>query len=135
MSDRLPTYKQLEKDLSLKIKALYDLEINFAPRKVTCKLFSRYLAIVIDEALSPLEKSLLDRGKKELIARLREETFIIFQAKLSEIIEEMVGVQTIEILTDTAFGSNKTGTLVVLSESPKVRSSKALPNFTVEQTN
>lgn len=133
MSDRLPTYKQIEKDLSLKIKALYDLEINLAPRKVNCKLFSRYLAIVMDEALSPLEKSLLDRGNKELVTRLRKETFLIFRPKLSELIEEIVGVKIIEILSDTAFGSNKTGTLVVLSELPKVRSLKALPKFTVEQ--
>lgn len=134
MSDRLRTYKQLEKDLALKIKALYDLDINFAPRKVTCKLFSRYLAIVMDETLSPLEKSLLDRGKKELIARLRQETFLIFQPKLSELIKEIVSVEIIEILTDTSFGSNKTGTLVVLSELPKLRNSKALPYFTVDQT-
>ena len=132
MSDRLPTYKQLEKDLSLKIKALYNLEINFAPRKVACKLFSKYLAIVMDGALSPLEKSLLDRGKHETIARLREETFLVFRPKLSELIEEIVGVKIIEILSDTTFTSNKTGTLVVLSELPKVRSSKALPKFTVE---
>ena len=126
MSERLLTFKQLEKDLSQKIRELYNLEMNFAPQKVTCKLFSRYLAIVADEALSPLEKSLIACGRKGLIAQLRRETFLIFRPRLVESIEETLGVSTVEILTDTTLMSNKVGTLVVLSEPPKVRSSKSL---------
>ena len=125
MSERLPTFKQLEKDLSQKIKELYNLEINFAPQKVTCKLFSRYLAIVMDEALTPLEKSLIAYGKKGLIAQLRRETSSIFRPRLVKSIEETLGVSIVEILTNTTFIGNKTGTLVVLSESPKVRSFNA----------
>ena len=122
MSERLPTSKQLERDLSQKIKELYNLEMNFAPRRVTCKLFSRYIAIVVDEALTPLEKSLIAYGKKGLIAQLRRETSSIFKPRLVKSIEETLGVSIVEILTNTTFIGNKTGTLVVLSESPKVRS-------------
>ena len=120
MSERLPTFKQLEKDLSQKIRGLYNIEMNFAPQKVTCKLFSQYLAIVVDEALTPLEKSLVACGKEELITQLRKETSSIFRPRLIKLIEETLGVSTVETLNGTTLIGNKTGTLVILSKSPKV---------------
>ena len=135
MNDRLPTCKQLERDLSQKIRAFYNTEINFPPQKVTCKIFSKYLAIVLDEALTPVEKSLIARKKIELAKQIRREISLVLRPKLVRLIEEAVRVKAIAILTDTTYTSNKTGTLVVLSESPKVRSSKSLPKLTVSETN
>ena len=134
MSERLPTFKQLERDLSQKIRELYNMEMNFAPQRVTCKLFSRYLAIVVDEALTPLEKSLIARGEKDLIAQLRRETSSIFRPRLVKLIEDTVGVSTVEILTNTTLIGNKTGTLVVLSELPKTRSNAQI-NQCLQQSN
>ena len=134
MSERLPTFKQLERDLSQKIRELYNMEMNFSPQRVTCKLFSRYLAIVVDEALTPLEKSLIARGEKDLIAQLRRETSSIFRPKLIKLIEDTVGVSTVEILTNTTLIGNKTGTLVVLSELPKTRSNAQI-NQCLQQSN
>lgn len=125
MKDKLPTCKQLERDLSQKIRAFYNTEINFPPQKITCKLFSKYLAIVLDEALTPVEKSLIARGKTELVKQIRREISLILRPKLVRPIEETLGVEAIAILTDITYTSNKIGILVILSESPKVRSSKS----------
>lgn len=133
MNDLLPTCKQLERNLSQSIRAFYNAEINFPPQKVTCKLFSRYLAIVAEEALTPVEKSLLAQGKTELLEQIRREIALIFRPKLVRLIQDIVGVEPIEILTDVTFTSNKTGILVVLSELPKVRSTKSLPKLIVGQ--
>lgn len=134
MSERLLTFKQLERDLSQKIRELYKIETNFAPQKVTCKLFSRYIAIVADEALTPLEKSLVAYGRKSLIAQLRRETSSIFQPRLVKLIEETVGVSAVEILNGTTLIGNQTGILVVLSESPKVSRFNARINQSSQQS-
>ena len=135
MKDRLPTCKQLERDLSQQIRAFYNTELGFPPQKVSCKFFAKYLAIVLDEALTPVEKSLIAGGKTEQVKQIRREMSLILRPKLARAIEETVGVEAIAILTDIAYTSNKTGTLVVLSESPKVRSSKSLPKLAVSETN
>lgn len=127
MKDRLPTYKQLERDLSQKIRVFYNTELSFAPQKVSCKFFSKYLALVLDEALTPVEKSLIAGGKTKLVKQVRREISLIVRPKLIRLIEETVGVKAIAILTNTTYTSNKSGILIVLSESPKLRSSKSLP--------
>lgn len=133
MSERLPTYKQIEREISQKIRALYDAKLNFKPQ-ITCKLFSRYMAVVTEEAMTPLEQSLLVRGKKELILRVQKEISQILQPELIGLVEEIVGVKVVAILTNTTLISNKSGILVILSESPQVRHSKSLPKFTIERS-
>ena len=135
MKDRLPTYKQLERNLSQKIRAFYNTELRFPPQKVSCKFFSKYIAIVLDEALTPVEKSLIAQKKTKLVKQIRQEMFLILRPQLVRAIEETVGVKAIAILKDIAYTSNKIGILVVLSESPRVRSSKSLPRLTVSETN
>ena len=129
MNGRLPTCKQLERNLSQKIREFYSTEINFPPQQVTCKLFSKYLAIVLNEALTPVEQSLLAQEKKELVEQIRREMSLIFRPKLIQLIEETVEVKAIEILTDISYVSNKASILVILSELPKVRSSESLPRL------
>jgi uncharacterized protein YbcI len=121
MSNHTPTYRQIERDLSQKIKALYNAEINYSPKEITCKLFSRYLAIVADETLSPLEKNLWQQGQIELIEQIRQEIAFLFRPKLIKIIEDIVGTEIVEILGDVVLSNNRSGILVVLSESPRRR--------------
>lgn len=129
MKDKLLTCKQLERDLSQKIRSFYNTELSFPPQKVSCNFFSKYIAIVLDEALTPVEKSLIAREKIELVKQVRREISLILRSKLTGLIEETVGVEAIAILMDITYTSNKSGILVVLSESPKVRSSKSLPKM------
>ena len=130
MSDRIPTCKQLERDLSHKIQALYNTEIKYLP-SITCKLFSRYIAIITDEALTPLENSLWQQGQTDLIQQVHREIALILRPKLIKVVENIIGVPTVEILGDLSFSSNKGGILVILSESPKVRSSRSLPKIII----
>lgn len=134
MTERMLTHKQLERELSQKIRALYNVKLDFVPRKVTCKLFSRYLAIVVEEAMTPLEQSLLAGGKTDLILQVQKEISQIFRSSLSEIVEEIVGVKVVAVLTNTTLTGNKCGTLVILSESPKVRLYKASPKLGIEKS-
>lgn len=129
MIEQLPTYKQLERNLSQSIRALYSEEINYSPQKITCKLFSRYLAIIADEALTPVEKSLWELGEKNLSEKIRLEIDCIIKPKLIQTIEKTTTVKIEEILSKATFTTNKSGILVILSEPPPVRNSKSLPKL------
>lgn len=129
MTNKLPTYKQLERNLAQNIKKLYREEIDHPPQKITCQLFSRYLAIVGDEALTPLEKNLWQYGKKSLSEEIRLEINRIIKPKLIQLIENTIAVKTEEILSNVTFSSNKSGILVILSEPPQVRNSELIPKF------
>ncbi|MEL6442538.1 MAG: Na-translocating system protein MpsC family protein [Cyanobacteria bacterium J06621_8] len=120
MPSQLSSFRQLEKRLSQNIKALYDEEINFSPQKITCKLFSRYLAVVSDEALTPLEKSLWGFGKKNLSEEIRFEIDNIIKPKLIRVIESIVEVKVEAVLSNAAFTLNKCGILIIFEEPPHV---------------
>ena len=127
MSKLLPTYKELERSLSQSIRALYGNSIDYPPQKVTCKLFSRYLAIVSDDALTPLEKTLWTAGKQELTSEIRSEIDRIIEPKLVSLVENIVEVKIEEVLCNAAFEANKSGILLILSEPPSVRNPQFLP--------
>ena len=125
MKSKLPTCKQLESNLCQSIRSFYAQEIDHPPKNIICKLFSQYIAIVADDALTPLEQSLQELGEEELIIELRSEVNSIFRPKLAKIIEETLNIKVEEILSNVTVASNKLGTLVVLSQAPLVRKSKS----------
>ena len=125
--------KQLEKNLSLKIRDLYSTEIGWLPQKVTCKLFSKYLAIIANEPLTPIERNLWNLGKKHLREQVRQEINNIFNSRMFQIIEETLEVTAVEILNNVTFSSNEAGILVVLSEPPKLQRSDILLKVKVDR--
>lgn len=127
MNKKIPTCKQLERDLSQSIRAFYVDEIKFSPQKITCKLFSKYLIIIAEEAMTPLEKSLWETGKEELTKQLRSEINSIFKPKLIQVIEDIIGVKVEEVISTVTFTSNKSGTVIILSEPPQIREFKPVP--------
>ena len=129
MNNKLPTSKQLERDLSQKIRAFYLKEINHPPQKITCKLFSQYLAIIADEALTPLEQHLWESGDKDLIIKVRSEINSLVKPKLSEIIEQILNLKVEDILSEVTFAGNKLGILVILSGIPTMRESRYVSKF------
>ena len=134
MTNLLPTCNQLEKDLSQSIKNMYREQIAHPPQKITCKLFSRYIAIVGDEALTPIEKSLWGFGKEELSEQIRFEIDRIVKLKLIQIIESMTSVKIEEILSNVTFATNKSGILVILSAPPLVSNINSLPKYKKKTT-
>ena len=129
MTNLPPTCNQLEKNLSQGIKALYREQTAHPPQKITCKLFSRYLAIVNEEALTPVEKSLWGFGREELSKQIRSEIDKLIKPKLVELVESMTTAKIEEILSSVTFSSNKSGILVILSAPPLIRNTSSLPKY------
>lgn len=125
-----PTSKQIETELSQKIRNFYLEKIDFKPHKVTCKLFSKYLVVVADNAVAPIEYNLWRAGNCSLIDRVRNRVDAILKPELSKLISEVLEVEIVELLSKTTFETNRCIVLAVLSEPPQVRHYRttSLPN-------
>lgn len=116
-----PTSRQLETELCQKIKNFYSEQINLKPQKVTCKLFSKYLVVVADNAVTPIESNLWKLGNRQIIERVRNEINAILKPKLSELISEALEVEVVDLLNKTVFETDRCIVVAILSQPPQVR--------------
>lgn len=124
MTDKLPSSKQLETNISRALINFYKSKIEFVPNKISCKLFSEHLIVVVEEGLSLVEQSLLQTGKVELGVELGIELNSILKLELTRIVEEILQVDVVEIMSGTTHKTNRLGILVVLSQPPLIREFK-----------
>ena len=103
---KLPTYGQLERDLSQMIYKLYREEFEHSPGKITCKFFSNNLAIVIEDSLTTIEKSLLEANKVNVVRNLNLAINNIIKSKLKILIEQVLAVEVCDILFDSSLELN-----------------------------
>jgi uncharacterized protein YbcI len=128
MDKNLPTRGQLERTLAQSIQKLYRQELKHSPSKITCQLFGNQLAIVIEDAITAVEKtlaSLKDNNKtvKELNAAINE----AIESKLKILIEEILAVEVDDILFDSTIKTNRTGAIATLEQPPQVRNPQSIP--------
>jgi uncharacterized protein YbcI len=128
MNKDLPTSGQLERNLSQSIQKLYRQELEHSPSRVTCQLFGNRLAIVIEDALTAVEKTLVDTQEdsktvKQLNAAINE----AIESKLKSLIEEVLEVQVHDILFDSTFETQRTGAIATLEQPPEVRNPESIP--------
>ena len=116
-----PTYRQIETELSQKIRNFYLEKIDFKPQKVTCKLFDKYVVVVADNAVAPIESNLWRSGDSNLIEQARDRVNAILKSELSKLISEALEVEILELISKTAFETNRCIIIAVLSQPPQVR--------------
>lgn len=121
MKHKIPTSRQVETELSQQIRSFYLEQMNFKPQKITCKLFSKYLVIVADNAVTPVESNLWQSGERELVRQVRKEINASFKPQLSKLIVEILNVEVVGLLIETAFETDRFMVLAILSQSPQVR--------------
>ena len=127
MERQLPTFGDLERDLSQKIHKLYKQELEHSPGKVTSKFFGNQLAIVIENALTGVEQLLInEHSEYQTIENLNFAINDVIKLKLKTIIEAVLIVEVEDVLFDSTIETKRTGAIVILSEVPQVRSPKSL---------
>ena len=127
MDRQLPTFGQLERQLSQKIHRLYREELEHSPKKITCKFFSDKLAIVIEDALTRVEKSMLDvNGDREIAKKMNSAINDILKFKLKILIKEVLLVEVENILLDSNFTTQSTGAIFTLNQLPLVRAARPI---------
>ena len=111
----LPTYGQLERELSQTIHKLYHEEFKHSPGKITCKFFSNNLAIVIEDSLTTIEKTLLEENKIDVVKKVNLAINNIIKSKLKILIEQVLAVEVCDILFDSSLETQHAGAIVILS--------------------
>ncbi len=116
-----PTRGQLERTLSQRIQALYRTQLEHQPSKVTCQLFDEKIAIILEDSITQAEQLLFENGQEELAEKVRSQLDEALQPQLRELIEEVVGVDVVDILSNAKLATGRTATVAILAHPPQVR--------------
>ena len=128
MERQLPTFGELERDLSQKIQKLYREELKHSPQKVTSKFFDNKLVILVEGASTAVEQILINEhnDKNQMVENLNLAINNIIKPKFKTTIEAVLAVEVEDILFDSTIETKRTGAIVILSQVPQVRSPKSL---------
>ena len=127
MDNNLPTRGQLERNLSQTIQKLYRQKLEHTPSKVTCQLFGTQLAIIIEDTLTAVERTLLDAGHEtETVKQLNSTINQIIGSELKNLVKTILSVEVDDILFDTALKTSRTGVIVILDRLPVVRNPESI---------
>ena len=127
MNRQLPTLGQLERQLSQSIQKLYREELGHSPQKVTCKFFKNQLSILIEDALTAVEKTLVNRDNEDKTAK--KLNFAIndsIRLKLKNIIETVLAIEVEDILFSSNMDTMRAGAIVILGQLPQIKNPKPI---------
>jgi uncharacterized protein YbcI len=134
MTASIPTRGQLERSLSQRIQALYRNQLGHRLGDVICQMFDQKIAIVLENSITQPERVLINNGKEDLAEQVREDIDEAIHTQLRELIEEVVGVNVIDLLSDATLETERTGIIAVLAEIPKVRDRNSIPKIKKDNT-
>lgn len=126
MSEQLPTCGQLERSLSQRIQALYRKNLGHQPSKILCQLFEQKIAIVIEDSLTSTEQLLAKDGQEKLVQEVRSSLDEVIKPQIIRLVETIAQVKVMDLLSDANLDTGRTGIIVVLGETPKVRNPEAI---------
>ena len=101
--------------MSQTICQLYREELGRSPSKTTCKFVSNNLAIVIEDSLTTIEKTLLEENQVNVVKNLNLAINNIIKSKLKILIEQVLAVEVCDILFDSSLETQHAGAIVILS--------------------
>lgn len=117
----LPTIGQLERRLSQKVQAFYREHLGQQPSKVTCQIFGTKVAFVLEDSVTKPEQVLVDEGKEDLAEQVRQDLDQVLQPQLKDLIQEIVEVEVVDLLSDSALDTKRGGIIAILAEEPQTR--------------
>ncbi|GET42289.1 DUF2294 domain-containing protein [Microseira wollei] len=120
-----PTRRQLERNLSQRIQALYRSYLESQPAEVACQIFDNKIAIVLENFMTRPVQLLAEQGKRELAQQVRFNLNKALEPQLKALIEEVVGVPVIDWLSDAKLESGHIATIAILADPPEVGSVKS----------
>lgn len=115
------TKGQLERSLSQKVQALYRQQLGHQPGKVSCQLCGEKFIIFLEDSITQPEQLLVDKGQEDLAEDVRTNLDEIMQPQLKKLVEEVSGVDVLDLLSDATLESGLTGIIAVLKERPALR--------------
>jgi uncharacterized protein YbcI len=130
----LQTRGQLERTLSQRLQAYYRQQLGHQPSKISCQLFDSQLALILEDSITPAEKLLVKEGKEALAEKVRFSLNDATKPELKSLIQEILGVEVTDLLSDATLDTGRTGIIAVLENPPQVRPSSATSKARRKQT-
>lgn len=134
MATMPPTRAQAERDLSHRIQSLYRDQLGHRPSKVDCKLLDEKLIILIEDSITKPEQMLTQEGQEELAGQVRVQLEEAIQDQLKDLIEEVLQVSVLDLLSDAALKTGRSGIIAVLTTAPTVRGPSSASKAPSEKT-
>jgi uncharacterized protein YbcI len=116
-----PTRGQLERTLSQRIQAFYREQLEHQPGKICCCISDQQVTVIIEDSITQPEQLLVGIGKVELAEQVRSGLDQAIYPQLKELIEEIMKVPVIDLLSDVALETGRTGTIAILGKTPQYR--------------
>ena len=123
------TVGQIERELSQKVQALYKKHLGHQPSKVSAQLFSKKLVVVLEDSVTQPERLLIEEGQTQLAEKVRADLNEAMQPQIKLLVESILGVTVLDLLSDAALDTGRTGIIAVLSDAPVVRNPDAIPKL------
>ena len=130
-----PTVGELERQLSQGIQSFYRKHFNHRPSRVVCQLFDSTLAIVMEDSITKPEQLLDANGQSDLAETIHDQMHSIVRPKLIQLIENTLGVNVADLLTDATLETGRAGIIAILQQSPSVRNPEVLPKYKSAESN
>lgn len=115
------TRGELERNISQDIIRFYIQQLGHTPDKVSCQICDNKLIIILDDSITLAEQVLIKEGENELAEEVRSKLDEAIQEPLKQLIENMIGINVIDLFSDATLETTRTGIIAVLSEAPSFR--------------
>ncbi|MBE9045564.1 DUF2294 domain-containing protein [Pleurocapsales cyanobacterium LEGE 10410] len=122
IENTLPTRGQLERQLSQTLQSTYRQQFGNPIGKVTCNLLNNKVAIVAEDRVTEVEKVLLNNDRVDLANELRSAINKIFRTQIKQTVADIMQVEVVDIVYDSILSSGYLGALVLLNNTPHIRS-------------
>jgi len=129
-----PTRGQLERRLSQGVQSLYREQLGHQPDKITTSIQGDRVTLILEDAVTQPEQLLANQGEKDLTEKVRSDLDAAIKPQLRERIQEILGVEVVDLLSDTTLETKREGIIAVLAETPQFRCSGSAAQQPTHQT-
>lgn len=113
------TRGQMERTLSQRVQALYRMQLGQQPSRVQCQIFDGKVVIVLEGSITKTEQVLVANGQENLAEQVRDDLDKAFNPQLTQLIQEVIGIEVVDVLTDATLKTGRMGTIAVLADTPQ----------------
>lgn len=111
------TRGQLERTLSQQLQKLYYDSLDHATGRVSCRIFSDNLTVIVENALTQPEQILLQRKERtDLVEQIRSELDDVMRPGMIDLVEGILGKRVVDLMSDTTIQTGRTGIIFILSD-------------------
>ncbi|MBF2067154.1 MAG: DUF2294 domain-containing protein [Calothrix sp. C42_A2020_038] len=121
------TIGQLEREISNRIRSLYNVKLGQRLGRIICHFFDTQLVITIENTVTSAEKTLLRSGSDILVEKVRLDLDKIINPLIQKTIEEVINKPVTDLMNYTSLASGRTAVVAILEQLPTVRNPRAIP--------